>query len=554
MKAAIYVRVSSSKQEDNFSLPSQEKACRNYALERGYSVRDDQVYREVYSAEDIWHRPRLAELRAAIEAGHADIVVAYEPKRISRDPDDAIYLAVEAKRWGARYELVTRPPDDSPYAGLIRYLDGLQGKQERLDIMERAARGRRERVESGLLMPGAKAPYGYRWKPDSVIAGKKRRTPKPGLEEDLKTSWVVRRIFQESAKGRGQQAIAEALTAEGIRTPTGRTVTWGQSTIRCILQNQFYIGRAAAFRCKVVKDWSRGTKDGRVIQYKPQDEWVALPDGLVPALVDADTFAAVQERFALTKNRAQPARHDPSEALLRGGYAKCGYCGHTMFVHRAGGRLSYRCIRRQRFKDCPGATHVVGPLDRDAWDKVEELLLKPDVIAAELERLELQDPVSDDLDIIDRGIAQVQNQRKNLLAQLAFLDADSAADVRTMLAEKGQRLKELEAEREIVMNQREVRKQARSRLADLESWCQTVAANLRDLTFDQKRLALDALGVRVQVWRKDDRAPRIEANIPLGVTKNSISGSTDHHRPAVNRTLTLRWTERHTVAGSGRTV
>ena len=47
------------------------------------------------------------------------------------------------------------------------------------------------------------------------------------------------------------------------------------------------------------------------------------------------------------------------------------------------------------------------------------------------------------------------------------------------------------------------------------AWCRTVAENIQELTYDQKRLALDALGVRVTVWRKGDRAPRIEASIRL---------------------------------------
>ena len=215
-RAAIYVRVSSPKQEDNFSLSSQEKSCREYAAERGYVVLEEHVYREVFSAEDIWDRPKLTRLRGAIEHELVDIVIAHEPKRLSRDPDDTIFLAVEARRRGVQYELATRPPDNSPYAGLIRYLDGLQGMNERLDMIERAGRGRRERVEAGLPMPGGKPPYGYRWKPDIVLPGRKRRTPKPGWDEDPETSWVVKRIFEEAARGHGQRRIAEGLNRDGI--------------------------------------------------------------------------------------------------------------------------------------------------------------------------------------------------------------------------------------------------------------------------------------------------------------------------------------------------
>ena len=40
-----------------------------------------------------------------------------------------------------------------------------------------------------------------------------------------------------------------------------------------------------------------------------------------------------------------------------------------------------------------------------------------------------------------------------------------------------------------------------TRLRNLSEWCQTVAANLGTLTYNEKRLALDGLGVTVRVWR-----------------------------------------------------
>ena len=217
-----------------------------------------------------------------------------------------------------------------------RSFDGSQGVNSRAWPEKAGAhgRGRRERAESGLLIPGAEAPYGYRWRAAVTLSREEAKDAEARLEEDPRTSWVVRRIFAEAARGRGQEAIAADLTAEGVPTPTGKSTSWGQSTIRCILQNSFYVGRAASFRVRVYKDYSRGTKNGRVVEVRPEEEWVALPEGVVPPLVDADTFATVQERFRLNMVRAKRTRREPERLLLRGGYVKCGYCGHNMFVHR----------------------------------------------------------------------------------------------------------------------------------------------------------------------------------------------------------------------------
>jgi hypothetical protein len=42
-----------------------------------------------------------------------------------------------------------------------------------------------------------------------------------------------------------------------------------------------------------------------------------------------------------------------------------------------------------------------------------------------------------------------------------------------------------------------------SKVRDLAAWCQTVASNIDTLTYDERRLALTALGVQVRVWRLD---------------------------------------------------
>src|SRR6266542_1414166 len=483
-RAAIYVRVSTTGQEDGTSLGTQEAACRQHAAQRDYTVDEAHIYREVFTGTELWERPELTQLREAVRRGEVAVVIAYAIDRLSRDPVHLGVVLSEAEHAGADVEFVTEPLDDSPEGQLIRFVRGYAAKVEHMKITERSIRGRRARVEAGRPLAGPRPPYGYRW----VDTAKSR------LEEDSATSWVVRRIFAEAAKGSGQLRIAEGLIRDGVPTPSGKSSRWGQTTIRCILLNSFYTGRAAGYRVKVLKDPTKRSKHKRVVMPRSEDERIPLPAGTAPALVDVDTFTIVRERFRLNIERAQRARREPERTLLRGGYVKCGYCASTMFVHRGRSRISYRCIRRQRFKDCQGATIVVDPLDRATWARVESLLRKPGVIAQELERLEHEDPIEDDLAAVDRNIALVKAKRRNLIGHLGLLDLDSAEEVRKQLAETSERQKALQAERDAVFAQRDARRSARSRLADLEAWCGTVAAKLGELTYDQRRLALDALG------------------------------------------------------------
>src|SRR5437870_754662 len=82
-RAAIYARVSDPKQESNYSLPTQETAMRAYCAEHGYTLDEAQVYREVHTASELWSRPALTGVRAALERGEVDVLVCYDPDRFS---------------------------------------------------------------------------------------------------------------------------------------------------------------------------------------------------------------------------------------------------------------------------------------------------------------------------------------------------------------------------------------------------------------------------------------------------------------------------------------
>ena len=81
-RAAIYVRVSTTGQEDNYSLPTQEERCRAFAAEHGYQVTE--VYRETHTASELWQRPELGRLREAMSRREIDALIVFDPDRFSR--------------------------------------------------------------------------------------------------------------------------------------------------------------------------------------------------------------------------------------------------------------------------------------------------------------------------------------------------------------------------------------------------------------------------------------------------------------------------------------
>src|SRR4029453_17613634 len=86
LKVAIYCRVSTvSQEEEGTSLDTQEARCRQYAIAKGYQIDEQHVYRETYSGAELWERPRLTLLRAALRQGAVQGIIAYAIDRLSRD-------------------------------------------------------------------------------------------------------------------------------------------------------------------------------------------------------------------------------------------------------------------------------------------------------------------------------------------------------------------------------------------------------------------------------------------------------------------------------------
>lgn len=491
--AAIYVRVSTSGQEDGTSLETQEIACRTYAAEQGYIV--TKVYREVYTGAELFDRPQLSALREAVRRHEIDVVLAHALDRLTRNQAHIGVILSEADYAGTAVELVTERLEDTPEGRLLQSVRGFVAEVERIKIAERTMRGRRARTQAGKLLPGGNPPYGYQW----------RGHDKAALDINSVTAPTLQRVFREYAAGIPLRTLADSLTAEGIPTVTGRP-KWAATTLRDMLRNPAYIGQARAwrYRCTRIKGGGWRTEE------RPLDEQVALPEGTIPALVDSETWHTVQTRFARNKAEAPRNNRDPEASLLRGGYIRCGYCGNTVisFVHAAG--LMYRCCVYSRdIPGCRSSSILVKHLDAAVWEKVEAVITRPEVVASQVARFSEAPTVEADVAAIDRQLAGIEKQRQRAARAVAALDDEEAAapllvELKALAAQKRQ----LKIDRDTAVARLVEWKDERDRLAGLEAWCRRVAGNLPALTYAQKRDLLAALDVQVTLFQKDQPTPR----------------------------------------------
>lgn len=506
MRAAIYIRVSTTMQEDNYSLGTQEEACRAYADEHGYSVVG--VYRDIYSGADLWTRPQLTAMRESARAGAIDAIIAYDPDRLSRSQVHFAVLLDECERYEIELAFVSGPLDNTATGRFLTNVRAFMAETEREKFRERSMRGIIARAQSGKLRPGNRPLYGYQWADED----KSKYVIDPDKAE------VVRRLFTGIASGETLRGLADKLSAEGIPTANGG-LRWSHSVIRTMLTHPAYKGVARTNHEARTKVGGKQKRSAR-----PESEHILMPEGTIPPIVTADLWDTVQVR--LERNRAEATRNnrDPESFLLRSGFVVCGYCGkpaRAVWVAdcpKQPTRSYYRVDRSTCVHhDCPSAAMKATALDDAVWDKVRSVIMQPEIVEAELAKLRVDDPTESDLIGIERTIAAVQRQRANLTRSLALLDDDdAAAPIIAELNTLASRAKELDAERVMTLERQEGWQSAQDRITNLSAWLSSVADNLNDLTYQHKRDLLTALDVRVRLFR-NDHTPRYEitASLPL---------------------------------------
>lgn len=233
-----------------------------------------------------------------------------------------------------------------------------KGERSRIKTRVRSAMASQAAVEGRFL--GGRPPYGYRLvdagphpNPGKAAVGQRRHR----LEPDPVTAPVVRRIFARFLDGDGLHRITVDLTGDGILSPSGYDPSrnshratsggmWGKSAVRAILANPRYTGHEV---------WNRQRRDEVLIdvedvglghetkmRWNDKSQWVWSDAPVHDALVDTETFEAVQERFGRTTTAAT---RTPSagRSYVLAGLMRCAICERRMGGQWNHGRAYYRC-------------------------------------------------------------------------------------------------------------------------------------------------------------------------------------------------------------------
>jgi site-specific DNA recombinase len=221
-------------------------------------------------------------------------------------------------------ELGRSPEDD-----LLLQVQGMMAEYERAKIIERHRRGNLHAARAGSVNVLSGAPYGYRYVNKHDGGGQARYDLIPDEAR------VVRQVFEWI--GRERLSIGDVcrrLMQAGERTRTGRTV-WERSVVWAMLKNPAYMGRAAfgktrqgPLRPKLRAQRNRSLQPRRAMSdYEvPSAEWIHLA---VPAIVEPEVFAAVQEQ--LQENRRHARQSQRGARYLLQGLLQCQHCGYAFY-------------------------------------------------------------------------------------------------------------------------------------------------------------------------------------------------------------------------------
>jgi len=492
--AAIYTRVSGDEQRDKgMSLPSQEAAIRQFAIDQGYEIDERFIYRETHTGKEFWERRELSRMRQAVRDGEVVAVIAHNLDRLAREQAHIYILADEFERAGVAMLFATEEFDKTPEGKFHRSVKAFFAELEREHIRERTLRGKRAHAEAGHLHNGGVDLYGYRR--DKAL---RKRSVDP-IE-----SATVRQIYELSAiTGLGLRAISRRLNDAGTPPPAvdkyhykapNYVPCWHESTLRNILINPAYKGKPFAWR-RAGQGERRGT---RVV--RPFEEWLPLDPATTPAIVSESLWQAAQDRLATNKGVAK--RNESRPYLLRG-HVFCGRCGRPMLCEPARDRRIYRCSSRNTAHGfCGGKSIPSDEVESWAWERITAILNDPALIAAELARLQEEGPdllLARDLDAARHVLGKLTRQQENLVSRWSQGDnPDYLWELLKVEAEK------IEVERKRIettiadIERRRAQQQIdMDSLDQLYTYCAAVSENIVDATFDDKVLALDALDVHI---------------------------------------------------------
>ncbi|HVB21922.1 MAG TPA: recombinase family protein [Ktedonobacteraceae bacterium] len=494
----IYCRVSTEDQEDNSSLDEQESSGRKYCAEHSLIV--GMVHREVYSGYQYRERKKLSLLRERYREGKVQGVVIRTLDRLSRSQVHNAILMEEMEHYEVALYCVKEDIDDTPMGKFIRMVLAFVAEMEREKIMDRTNSGRISRAMEGKV-PVAKVPYGRKWILDSDGGHE-------SIELVEEEAAVLRKAAQEYAAGVSLNSIVAKLNEQGV--PAAMGGIWHNGSLLRLLTDPRITGRnLQAFASR----WSTA---------KNRLGAVDLPDDTYPQIISPELYERVIARTEYNTLSSPRKSAEPEMFLLRGGLARCKYCGNAMgtYISRRPdtnrkNEYFYRC--NTRGAECFHHALSAIALDKEVWSLASLAADHQQLIERSIALASKHDMLAADLASVERTITVCKGTIENYEADLGDpgLRGNTRAGIRQLLNTQYELLETLEGERAKATVHSVDMERQKAVYERLLEWCRKTKEERENLSYTGKRDFLELLGMTVFVGRRKDRYHELDWDAKL---------------------------------------
>ncbi|MBC1480653.1 recombinase family protein [Listeria seeligeri] len=436
MKAAIYIRVSTQEQVENYSIQAQTEKLTALCRSKDWDVYDTFIDGG-YSGSNM-NRPALNEMLSKLH--EIDAVVVYRLDRLSRSQKDTITLIEEyfLKNNVEFVSLSETLDTSSPFGRAMIGILSVFAQLERETIRDRMVMGKIKRVESGLPLTTAKGrTYGY-----DVVDTKLYIN-----EEEAQHLQLIYDIFEEE-----------------------KSITFLQKKLKEL-----------GFKVKSYSSYNKWLMNDLYIGYVSYGDKVHVK-GVHEAIISEEQFYRVQEIFSrMGKN---PNMNKESSSLLNN-LIVCEKCG-LGFVHRVKDTVSRGKKYHYRYYSCKTYkhTHELEKCGNKIWraDKLEEIIInRVKNYSFATRNLDKED----ELDSINAKL-KVEHSKKKRLFDLYINGSYEVAELDKMMAD-------IDAQINYYNSQIEANEELKRDKKVQESLAELATVDFDSLEFREKQIYLKSI-------------------------------------------------------------
>ncbi|MGL4652481.1 recombinase family protein [Cetobacterium sp.] len=298
--AAIYIRVSTTYQEEGNSLEKQKERCLQEAKEKGYEI--SEIYTDVESGSKD-DRSGFLQMLTDMKLHKFHVLIVTEFSRISRKTRTLLEFLEQFQNNGVDLISITQSIDTTTPVGKLMFsLTGVLAEFERDQTRVRVKHTLTSMAKSGKFTGGV-VPYGYTLKDKKLIIN-------PEEAENIKKAYSL------FIKGYSKRSI-------------GLTLGIPSTSLQRMLTTPFYTGK------KVYN--KRATTPNGKLRVTNENEWL-ISDGEHEAIIDKDTF-----KLASSMNIKKPLKES---SYILTGLLKC-YHGHSIHGKKGGPNRYYLCSNKE---------------------------------------------------------------------------------------------------------------------------------------------------------------------------------------------------------------